>query len=117
MSKSKAKDETAEIAASADTMAADDVDEDGVSWREANRKRREAVAKARIADPAGERRMDAEDRVEHCRKDVADAAADLRLARLELKAAEVLLASLPPAPTPAPALKAAARATGRKHVE
>lgn len=123
MAKSKAKDETAEIAASADTMAAgdgmmddnDDWADDGLSWRE----RRERVAKARIADPLGERRKSAEALVERGRKDVSTALAELRLARLELKAAEVLLASLPDAPalTPAPSLKAAAKATGRKHVE
>jgi len=116
MSKSKAKDETAEIAAVADTMAADDFDDErftAESWRED----RTRDAKAQIADPVGHARKSAAEMVEHCRASVSDALADLRVARLELKAAEAMLASLPDAPKPIPALKAAARATGRKHVE
>ena len=94
-------------------------DDDGATSYVEWRKRREDDAKAQIADPAGVRRQHAEKRVADRREDVSRALADLRLARLELKAAEVLLASLPDAPalTPAPSLKAAAKATGRKHVE
>ena len=111
MSKSKAKDETAEIAAGATDDDADWFSAE--SWRED----RARDAKAQIADPVGHARKSAEEMVEHCRARVSDANADLRVARLELKAAEAMLASLPTAAKPAPALKAAAKATGRKHVE
>ncbi len=113
MSKSKAKDETAEIAAGATDDDADWFSAE--SWRED----RARDAKAQIADPVGHARKSAEEMVEHCRARVSDANADLRVARLELKAAEAMLAALPPAPitSPAPSLKAAAKATGRKHVE
>lgn len=113
-----------------DTLPADldDFDED-CAGAAAYRKLRETAAKEDLADPAAALRRTLVRQIDCRRRAVDDLSADLRVARLELKAAEAMLLALGPvpvqdgAPTAAPAgkptasLKAAARATGRKHVE
>lgn len=90
----------------------------------------EARAKAQIADPNGELRKIVDGWIAEATEEIADLNADLRLARLQLKAAqamrdalgpaavaEAVSAAKKPAPKPAASLKAAVRRTGQKHVE
>lgn len=105
--------------------------EDGYEADQARfRQHREALAKAEAADPAAANRKLAVATVSRRRKVVDVLAADLRVARLELKAAEACLLALGPVPVvddapaakkapakPAASLKAAARRSGQKHVE
>lgn len=116
--------------AQADTIAAGDcAAEDGYFTIEASRARRTANAQKKIADPMGSFRDEAEYEVRARRERVDGLTADRRVAVLELKAAEARLLALGPVPVvdEAPAakkaaakvasLKAAAKASGRKHVE
>lgn len=96
----------------------------------------EARAKAQITDPSGELRKIVDGWIAEATEEIADLNADLRLARLQLKAAQAMRDALGPAPAAAPApvakkapakpaasskpaasLKAAVRRTGEKHVE
>lgn len=97
----------------------DDFDEDYDAAQAAYRQRREVVAKAEAADPATTLRKQATATVAMRRKAVDDLTADLRVARLELKAAEACLLALGPvpvvdeAPAPKKATKPAARRAGK----
>lgn len=118
--------------AQADTIEAghSDEDDDDFFYGEGRRKRDEARAKACVADPVGAMRKRVEDDIAFTRNSISDLNADLRVERLKLKAAEACLLALGPVPVvdeapapkkaaakPATSLKAAAKASGRKHVE
>jgi hypothetical protein len=107
--------------------AAAAADDDLDDWSpETRRKKDEAYARAVIADPIGKLRENAETRVRRAREQVDSLNADLRVARLELKAEEATLLALGPVPvldeptapatkkkTPAASPKSG-RATGQK---
>lgn len=109
---------------------APDAFEDDDRIAAAHRKRDEALAKAALADPVSAMRKRVESDIAYSRNEIANLNADLRVARLKLKAEEACLLALgpvpvvddapaakKPAPKPAASLKAAVRRTGQKHVE
>ena len=111
-------------------QAADIFDEDECRWADDRRTRDEARAKAALADPVAAMRRRAEEDLSMVRAEIADLNADLRVARLKAKAVEACILALGPVPVvdDAPAtkkstaklaasLKAAVKATGKKHVE
>jgi hypothetical protein len=107
--------------AQADTIAAGnrDDDDDDFFYGGGRRKRDEARAKACVADPVGAMRKRVEADIAFTRGSIACLNADLRVARLELKAAEACLLALGPvavvdeAPAPKKATKPAPRRAGK----